>query len=130
MTLTWAAEHPDKVGGFAGIYPVCNIASYPGIAKAAPAYGLTPEELEAQLKEHNPIDRLAPLAKARIPLFAIHGDVDTLVPLKENSGLLHERYAALGGEMRLIVPPGQGHNMWTGFFQCQELVDFVKLHAR
>jgi len=38
---------------------------------------------------------------------------------------MRKRYEALGGKMQLIVPPGQGHNMWTGFFQCQELVDFV-----
>lgn len=30
MTLSWAASNPDKVGGFAGIYPVCDLASYPG----------------------------------------------------------------------------------------------------
>ncbi|MFZ4820136.1 MAG: alpha/beta hydrolase family protein, partial [Limisphaerales bacterium] len=35
MTLSWAAENPDKVAGFAGIYPVCNLASYPGITNAA-----------------------------------------------------------------------------------------------
>lgn len=130
MTLAWAAENPDKVGGFAGIYPVCNIASYPGIQKAAPAYGLTAEELESELAKHNPVDRLAPLANAQIPMFAIHGDVDTIVPLEKNSGLLHERYTALGGEMQLLIPPGQGHNMWEGFFQSKELVDFVKRHAR
>ncbi len=130
MTLAWAAENPDKVAGFAGIYPVCNLASYPGIAKAAPAYGLKPEELEARLAEHNPVDRLAALAKAGVPLFAIHGDVDTLVPLDANSGLVKTRYTALGGAMQLIVPPGQGHNMWTGFFQCEELVTFVKTHAK
>ena len=130
MTLAWAVENPDKVSGFAGIYPVCNIASYPGIQNAAPAYGLTAEELESELAKHNPVDCLAPLAKARIPMFAIHGDVDTIVPLEKNSGLLHERYTALGGWMQLIVPPGQGHNMWDGFFQSQELVHFVKQHAR
>jgi hypothetical protein len=129
MTLSWAVENPEKVGAFAGIYPVCSITSYPGISKAAPAYHLSPEALQAQLAEHNPIDRLEPLAKAGIPLFAIHGDVDTLVPLNDNSGLMHARYTALGGGMQLIVPAGQGHNMWTGFFQCQELVDFVKAHA-
>lgn len=129
MTLAWAAENPDKVAGFAGIYPVCNLASYPGIAKAAGAYQITPEELAARLAEHNPIERLASLARARVPLFAIHGDVDTVVPLEANSGLMRERYAALGGLMQLIVPPGQGHNMWTGFFQCPELVRFVKAHA-
>ncbi|MBU6293917.1 MAG: alpha/beta hydrolase, partial [Planctomycetes bacterium] len=35
MTLSWAAENPDKVGGFAGVYPVCNLESYPGLARAA-----------------------------------------------------------------------------------------------
>lgn len=130
MTLAWAAGNPDKTGGFAGIYPVSNIASYPGIAKAAPAFGLTPEELDSRLSMHNPVDRLASLARAQVPMFAIHGDVDTIVPLEKNSALLHERYTRLGGEMRLIIPPGQGHNMWSGFFQCQELVNFVKQHAR
>ncbi len=129
MTLSWAAENADKIAGFAGIYPVCNVASYPGIAKAAGAYNLAPDELEAHLPEHNPVDRLAALAKAGVPLFAIHGDVDAVVPLEKNSGLLKNRYTALGGSMQLIIPPGQGHNMWPGFFQCTELVQFVKTHA-
>lgn len=130
MTLSWAAEHPDRVAGFAGIYPVCNLSSYPGIAKAAPAYGLTAEALQSRLAEYNPIDRLAGLARARVPLFAIHGDVDRVVPLEANSGELERRYRSLGGPMTLQVPAGQGHNMWPGFFQCPELVDFVLRHAR
>jgi pimeloyl-ACP methyl ester carboxylesterase len=130
MTLCWAAENADRVGGFAGIYPVCSLTSYPGIEKAAPAYKRTPQELTAQLADHNPVDRLATLAKAKVPLFAIHGDVDTVVPLEANSGLVKSRYEALGGTMQLIVPKGQGHNMWTGFFQCAELVDFVKANAK
>ena len=125
MTLSWAAENADKVAGFAGIYPVCNVASYPGVAQASGAYHMSADELSAHLKEHNPLDRLAALAKAGVPLFAIHGDTDTVVPLDANSGEMRKRYEALGGKMQLIVPPGQGHNMWTGFFQCQELVDFV-----
>lgn len=125
MALSWAAEHADKVAGFAGIYPVSNITSYPGIAQACGAYHLTADELSARLAEHNPIDRLAALAKAGVPLFAIHGDSDPTVPLDVNSGELRKRYEALGGHMRLIIPPGQGHNMWPGFFECQELVDFV-----
>ena len=129
MTLSWAAENPDKIAAFAGIYPVCDIASYPGIAKAAGAYRMTADELRTRLDEHNPVARLAALAKARVPLFAIPGDVDTLVPLAHNSALVKERYTALGGSMELIVRSGQGHNMWSGFFQCQPLVDFVKKHS-
>jgi hypothetical protein len=129
MALAWAAENPDKVAGFAGIYPVCNLASYPGVEKAAGAYEMTPETLQAKLSEYNPVDRLEGLAKAGVPLFAIHGDVDSVVPLEANSGLVNERYATLGGSMLLIVAPGQGHNMWTGFFQCHELVDFVTTYT-
>jgi predicted esterase len=129
MTLSWAATNPGKVGGFAGIYPVCDLASYPGVAKASGAYELKAEELERRLKEFTPVDRLAGLAKARVPLFAIHGDVDNVVPLEANSGRVKERYAELGGSMTLIVPPGQGHNMWSGFFRCKELVEFVIDHA-
>lgn len=130
MTLCWAAENPDKVGAFAGIYPVCDIGSYPGVAKAASAYAMQPDELQARLAEHNPIDRLALLAKAGVPLFAIHGDRDTLVPLAANSAMLKARYTALGGSMQLLVEPGQGHSMWPGFFQSEQLVDFVKSHAK
>jgi hypothetical protein len=129
MTLSWAAANPTKVVAIAGIYPVCNLASYPGIEKAAGAYEMKSDELQARLKEFNPIDRLSPLAKVGVPLFAIHGDVDAVVPLDLNSGLMKERYAAAGGAMELIVPAGQGHNMWEGFFQCEELVEFVKLHV-
>ncbi len=129
MTLSWAAANPEKVGAFAGIYPVCNVASYPGVAKAAGAFELSADDLQTRLAELNPIDRLENLAKARVPLFAIHGDVDTVVPLEANSGLMKERYEKLGGAMQLIVPRGQGHNMWNGFFECAELVQFVKVHS-
>jgi len=32
--------------------------------------------------------------------------------------------------MTLIIPPGQGHSMWPGFFQSEELVEFVIAHAK
>jgi acetyl esterase/lipase len=66
----------------------------------------------------------------RIPFFAIHGDVDELVPLEVNSGALCSNVKAAGGDMELIVAAGQGHNMWDGFFQCEALVQFVIEHAQ
>jgi len=125
MLYNWAAEHPESVAGIAGIYPVCNLRSYPGLKKACGAYGLTEAELEAQLAQNNPIDRLAPLAKAGVPIFHVHGDSDKLVPLADNSAIVAKRYRELGGNMRMRIPPGQGHSMWKGFFQCEELVEFV-----
>jgi hypothetical protein len=125
MLYNWAAENPDAVGGIAGIYPVCDLRSYPGLEKACGAYGLTRAELEGQLDKHNPVARLAPLAKAGVPIFHIHGDGDAVVPLKANSEEVHRQYEKLGGRMELKVVGGQGHNLWEGFFRCQELVDFV-----
>jgi hypothetical protein len=31
--------------------------------------------------------------------------------------------------MTLEVVPGQGHNMWSGWFQSQNLIDFLITHA-
>ena len=46
-------------------------------------YGLT--EAEAMAYPHNPIDNLAgPLAKAGVPVLAVVGDADDIVPLAEN----------------------------------------------
>lgn len=129
MALSWAEENANKVAAIAGIYPVCDLASYPGLTNAAPAYQQTPDELAAHLSAHNPVDRLAPLATAGVPLFAIHGDRDTKVPLAANSAAVRERYKALRGHMQLVVVNGQGHNMWPGFFQSPELVGFVLKHA-
>jgi hypothetical protein len=129
MVYCWAVEHPEKVRCIAGIYPVCSIASYPGVARAAGAYGLPEEKLAAELSRHDPIPRLGPLAKARVPIFHIHGDVDRTVPIEANSGALAKRYAELGGAMRLVIPRGQGHNMWRGFFENEAMADFVVRHA-
>jgi pimeloyl-ACP methyl ester carboxylesterase len=130
MLYNWAAENPSRVGCIAGIYTVCDLRSYPGIDRACGAYGLSAAELETRLAEHNPIERLAPLAKAGVPIFHIHGDADSVVPLERNAGELARRYRALGGQVRLVVVPGKGHQVCDEFFHCQELVDFIVAHTR
>ena len=130
MLYNWAPEHPTCVACVAGIYPVCNISSYPGISKACSAYGMTEAQLTEKLTENNPIDRLVSLAKANVPIFHIHGDTDNVVPLELNSGELAVRYKKLGGTITLNVIKGQGHNMWVGWFQNQDLVDFVITQAK
>ena len=98
MLYNWAVEHPESVGGIAGIYPVCDLRTYPGIDKASGAYGMTPEQLTEVLAQHNPVDRVEPLAKAGVPVFHIHGDVDRVVPLESNSAELARRYRQFGGD--------------------------------
>ncbi len=130
MHYNWAAENPGRVACIVGIYPVCDLRSWPSLAQAAPAYGMTEQALSIHLAEHNPLDRLAPLARAGVPILHVHGDVDKVVPLERNSGLLAERYRQLGGDIKLIVVPGKGHEVCPPFFHCQTLVDFVIAHAK
>jgi pimeloyl-ACP methyl ester carboxylesterase len=125
MHYNWAVEHPDRVLRIAGIYPVCNLAAWPGAPKAAEAYEIMPEQLQAALVEHNPIDRLAPLAAARVPIFHVHGDADDVITLEEHSAELARRYQALGGPMELLIIPGAGHEEISAFFECPRLVDFL-----
>jgi hypothetical protein len=107
MLYNWAALHPDQVARIAGIYTVCDLRSWPGLDKACGAYRMTAEQLAKELPQHNPIDLLAPLAKAKIPILHLHGDKDTVVPLEKNSGELARRYKALGASMELVVVPAR-----------------------
>ena len=128
----WAIAHPELTAGIGGIYPVYDWRTYPGVVTAAPAYGLTPEELGARAGELCPIERIEVAARAGVPFCIIHGDMDTTVPLGPNSATVKRRYEAAGaGDLvHLIVAQGQGHSFWEGFFHCRELVDFLVRRAR
>jgi pimeloyl-ACP methyl ester carboxylesterase len=130
--VSWAGENPDKVAGVAGIYPAFDLRTYPGLEKAAAAYELTAEQLASELPKQNPIEQAAGLAKARVPIFLIHGAKDDVVPLQANSAELAARYGAADAAdlVDLKVIADQGHNFWPGFFQSQELVDFAVSRAK
>ena len=128
MTLSWAMRHPDKVQAWVGIYPVCNLASWPlkNSKEATLADFAMPEaDLVSKLKEFNPVDNLQGLLANKVPMFAVHGDSDVVVPYDDNTRLLKERYEAGGGKITVKVIPGEGHKVSPSFFECQELVDFV-----
>ena len=128
----WVIRHPEWSAGLAGIYPVYDWRTYPGVEKAAAAYGMDAERLAAAAAELCPIERIDVAARAGVPVCIIHGDEDTVVPLGPNSARLRDRYAAAGrGELvTLIVAAGKGHDFWEGFFRCEALADFVVARAR
>lgn len=131
MTLAWAVRNPDKVTAWVGIYPVCNIASYPLVFSKNETfadYGMDEAGINAKLAELNPIANLDGLAKNKVPMFSVHGDKDGTVPYKDNTQLLKERYEALGGSCEVKIIPGRGHEVTPAFFQCQELIDFILKH--
>ncbi len=127
----WAITHPEWTAGVGGIYPVFDWRTYPGVEKAAAAYGLLPEELDAQASVLCPIEKIDVLAKADIPFCIIHGDADKVVPLETNSAELKKRYESFGkgALVELIIANDQGHSFWKGYFQCQALVDFLIVRA-
>ena len=133
MTLAWAFRNPDKVAAWAGIYPVCNIASYPlrsSKTETLKDFGMDEPTLRARLDEFNPVTNLQGLAKNKVPMFAVHGDTDKLVPYEDNTRLLKDNYEKLGGSFELKLIPGGGHEVTPAFFECQELVDFILKHAK
>ena len=133
MTLAWAFRNPDKVKAWVGIYPVCNLASWPlknSKKDTLADFAMAEADLVAKLAEFNPIDNLKGLLEHKVPMFVVHGDSDVVVPYDFNTKLLKERYEAGGGQISVKVIPGEGHKVGASFFECQELVDFVLKHAK
>jgi len=132
----WAAANPTRVGLIYGDAPVCDVKSWPGgkgRGKGSPkdwklfleTFGLS--EADAMDWRGNPIDLLAPLAQARIPILHVVGTADDVVPVAENTAILAERYRALGGEIEIIVKPRGGHHP-HGLPDPTSIVDFILEH--
>ena len=128
MTLAWAFRNPDKIKAWVGIYPVCNLASWP-LKNSKPQtladFAMPEADLVAKLKDFNPIDNLQGLLANKVPMFAVHGDNDVVVPYNDNTKLLKDRYEAGGGSFTVKIIPGEGHKETSSFFECPELLDFV-----
>jgi pimeloyl-ACP methyl ester carboxylesterase len=120
FAFNWAALHPGRVGAVYGDNPVCDFKSWPGgkgMGRGSKAdwerllgvYGFA-AETEALSFARNPVDNLASMATARVPVLGFCGRADDVVPVAENIGLLRQRYEALGGPIRVIERPFTGHH--------------------
>jgi pimeloyl-ACP methyl ester carboxylesterase len=78
--------------------------------------------------QFNPVDNLAPLAKADVPLLHVVGDADDVVPLAENTAVVERRYKQLGGQITVIVKKGVGHHPHS-LKDPAPIVDFVLQHT-
>jgi pimeloyl-ACP methyl ester carboxylesterase len=134
----WAAENPEHVACIYGDAPVCDLKSWPGgkgKGKGSPSdwqlamkvYGFK-SEAEAMSYKLNPVDNLTSLAKCKVPLLHVYGDADDVVPWDENTGLIADRYQALGGEIVLINKPGVGHHP-HGLDDPTPIVEFIVKHC-
>ncbi|MFT5734180.1 MAG: lysophospholipase L1-like esterase/pimeloyl-ACP methyl ester carboxylesterase [Planctomycetota bacterium] len=137
----WAARHPGRVACIYADTPVCDFKSWPlgsGTGRgSAPTwkqvltqYGLT--QAQAMAWNQNPIDVLAPIAEAALPILHIVSLNDQIVPPAENTFVLAERYRALGGTISLIrvaegTQPSGGHHFTHP--DPVRVADFIELHA-
>ena len=137
--MAWAAAHPDRTLAVYLDNGVCDFKSWPGgkpkglgtgqgspaeWQKLLKAYGFK-DDREAIASKLNPVDNLAPLAKAKIPILLVYGDSDKVVPHQENSEVVYDRYKALGGPVERIVKPGQDHHP-HGLTDPSPIVEFFE----
>ena len=71
------------------------------------------------------MDNLAGLAKAKVPLLLVYGDSDKVVPHKENSEVVYDRYKELGGPVERVVKEGQDHHP-HGLKDPKPIVEFFE----
>ena len=133
----WAYKNTDKVACIYGDAPVCDMRSWPG--GKGKGEGSPKDWLEAQKDYHfteqelmdfkgEPIDILAPIAAAKIPIIHVVGDADKTVPEAENTDIVRERYLALGGTFVLIVKLGCGHHPHS-LTNPTPVADFIIAHT-
>lgn len=81
----WAIENPDKVSCIYGENPA----------------------LHSLMSKRPPLENLAPLAKAGVPLIHVCGSLDPW--LESQTRVVQKRYQELGGAITVIVKEGEGH---------------------
>lgn len=137
----FASRWPERVACIYCDTPVCDIRSWPGgkgkgrghdatWQTCLKEYSLTEESVN-QFKG-NPIDRLASIASAKIPVLHIVSLNDVIVPPAENTFVLAERFRELGGTIDLIkvergTDPSGGHHFTHP--DPLRVADFIERHA-
>jgi pimeloyl-ACP methyl ester carboxylesterase len=113
--FNFAVAHPNRVAALYLDAPVLDIRSWPGRtrdskewAECLAIYGLT-EQTVGGFKG-NPLDHIDGVARAGVPIIAVCGDADTLVPFGQNTAVLEKRYRELGGTIQVILKPGGDHH--------------------
>ena len=122
----FAATHPDQVAGIYADNGTCDFRSWPGGVQlhdprwVGPGGGSAWQTVinvyhfsgtpEAIAYMYNPIDNLAPLAKAGVKLFHVTAQKDTALPWTENTGIIMDRYPKMGGDFQVIFKPNADHH--------------------
>ena len=106
----YAARHPDRVACIYADTPVMDLKSWPlgwpgatkETADALKFYGFK-DEAELRAYRGNPVDVLAPIARAKIPLRHVISLNDRVVPPEQNTLEAQRRLNQLGHAMELVT---------------------------
>lgn len=64
-----------------------------------------------------------------VPVWAFHGDKDPVVPLSQSQDMVNA-VKQVGGDAKLTVYPGVGHDSWTQTYSNDELYEWLLSHSR
>lgn len=120
IVYNWAAQNPEKVACIYADAPVMDFKSWPmgkGISTGSSndtknllsAYKFS-NEADAMAWNRNPIDCASVIAKAKIPVIHVVGDVDKTVPVAENTSLFEERMQKLNAPITVVHKPRVDHH--------------------
>ncbi|WP_111708290.1 SGNH/GDSL hydrolase family protein [Lutibacter citreus] len=142
FAYNWAKVNPEKVACIYADAIVCDFKSWPaglGLGDGSKnewqllkqEYGFQSDE-EAKAYLNNPIDNLDALAKNRVPILHSISNNDKVVPPKENSLKLIQRYIELGAPAS-ILPCSKGNQKLKGHHyeidNPQMVIDFIKYNS-
>lgn len=128
FALNWAMKNADKTACIYLDAPVCDLFSWPGKQRTdlwndlLKEWGLTNTAMAHF--DGNPINNLAPLVAARIPIIGVCGDSDKTVPFDRNMDVIRSRYLALGGTVEMIIKEGCDHHPHS-LDNPEPVVDFI-----
>jgi pimeloyl-ACP methyl ester carboxylesterase len=105
----WAIENPGQVSCIYGENPVLRSI------------------MSGRRETKPPLDNLGPLAKAGVPILHVCGQLDPW--LDRETRVAEKRYQEFGGQMTVIVKPGEGH-FPIGPVDPTAVVEFITSNTR
>ncbi|MFA9392417.1 MAG: alpha/beta hydrolase family protein [Prolixibacteraceae bacterium] len=131
--FNWGNANAENVACIYADAPVCDFKSWPGGKFSGSGsvddwklcleqYELTEEQAMTYLS--NPIDRMENIARLKVPVIVVVGDLDKVVPVAENTDLLQKRLQELGWDLTILHKPAVGHHPHS-FEDPKPILDFI-----
>ena len=64
-----------------------------------------------------------------LPIWAFHGEADTVVPVEKSKEMV-DAVNSNGGNAKLTIYPGVGHNSWSQTYDNDELYEWFLSHSK